>query len=803
MRLNSLPLLTYLLSEQGRRRSVDSAGKSSLFFFVGSDPPQAVETLEGTRAIFSRRGFSRWEGSQVATVSQEQTGQSRALVPPQVSVRQDITARQDNWWRTGFWTSFFNSQFPGQRGGIAVFSCSLEEIPPFAFEALLQHKFADLIYLSFGQWRRIDLLRRRALTLSLWRRKIEMAISAVMESAELTLRKVLLKYLSVPLVNASGAGFINEPGTNAFCVPLPNLAGISDTVGLERSPLVLFEEKTMLQGHQPMDLIRTHGLGRFTHWEQTLLFSSSDNSNPNGNGRRYRYILFSGWRKLLRPLFNISDTFNITEQLRLVSEKVLDQIESEWKPARLDKPHRLGAVLREKPAESFERYVQREVESDAKRGAALLGDARDETCMLIGSLAAGGSERQLCYLTRGLRQDGRAVRILLPEQQSEAGLHYYPMIERYDVPLTYVSHPSRTFSLNNLANRAGLEDLWLFEGMPAVFVDEVFAVYTHLMELRPRILHCWLDHMNVVGAIAGWLAGVPQIVLSARSVNPTHFPPLFRDWYQNWYKLMLRSPRIKLTANSRAGAESYAEWIGISPDAVRVVHNGMETELFRPAGAEAIQAVRREIGISPEAPLVCGVMRFTAEKRPLRFVRLIAELSARMPDVHAILVGDGPLRNSVERDLENLGLTSRVKILGRRDDVPRLIGAADLLLLTSYMEGLPNVLMEAQLLERPVVAPRVGGIPEVVADGIGGYLCEKDDIQGTVAKLEQLLRSPGLRLGMGSAGRQWVESNFSLAKMIRSFEQVYGVPAQVAKLPSPELGSQSSGPIRQLASGCS
>ncbi len=755
MRLNSLPLLSFLLSEE----VMSAANNPALIFFVNADPPQAIASLSTTHAVYSRRGFSKSRDD---------------LVSP------SFITRQSNWWESRFWLEEFPRELPANRGSIAIFSASFEEIPPFAIEALLKHNVRDLIYLSFGEWRRVALHYRLSFHYKMWKRKLWLALQSAIELVDLQLRKVLLKVASRHLFD--GTGYQPSDGFS-FNKLMPWNVPNGDTVGSERSTLLLFEEKTLLQGHQSHDLIKAKGQGRYSHWENQLIFSSTDNTDPNFNGRRYRYVDARGWRKLIAPLFYLSDRHNVTDKVRVV-EEVAEVTHSTWKPVLRDRPAQVGTKLRERPEVNLESFIDKNAAADPILGMQRIGGSTNRACMLIGSLAAGGSERQLCYLARGLKARGLEVSVLLPKPTSPGSLHYLPLLKSVDVPIETISEPNRQFSLGDFAVAGGLNELWLLESLPSVFADEVFAIYTHLMKLRPQVLHCWLDHMNVVGAVAGWLAGVPKIILSARSVNPTHFPPLYRDWYRPWYERMLKSPRVTLTANSQAGADSYTQWLKLEPNRVNVVHNGLEADIFNIETSTRVPALRRSLGFKDDAPVLCGVMRFTAEKRPLRFVRLVAELRKRVPTLRAILVGDGPLRQAVERDVKNLGLEDCLQLLGRREDVPQLIGMSDVLLLTSYMEGLPNVLMEAQLLERPVVAPRVGGIPEVVGHGVGGCLCDKDNIPDTLECLERLLTSRELREKMGRDGRRWVLENFAMQKMVEGFAKEYG---------SSILGSVSSG----------
>ena len=478
----------------------------------------------------------------------------------------------------------------------------------------------------------------------------------------------------------------------------------------------------------------------------------------------------TGFAKLFAPLLRADKVAST-----LVPEK-----QGWWSPQLRELPY--GKIMGEKlpsPSDdSLAKYLDKNIERDEKRGFELQSkETVDEINLLIGSLASGGAERQICYLARGLKRAGHSVRVLIPEQHNQGGLHYYSLLKQNNIPIKFISTFNEDFSLESMINPSGLKDLSRLEGLPPEFSHDVYSLYSHLMETRPKVLHCSLDYMNVVGAIAGWLAGVPRIVVSARSVNPTHFPPLYRDWFQPWYKLMVRSPRVHFTANSRAGAESYAEWLSISPDSIQVVHNGIESSIVAPPSTSQIEAFRKSIKAIDDAPIVSGVLRFTGEKRPLRFIRIISELKKRIPNVKAVIAGDGPLLAMAVREIENLELKDTIYLLGRREDVATVIGASNALLMTSQVEGLPNVLMEAQLLGVPGVAPRVGGIPEVLQNNVGGIVFDPEKVSEAVEALYAILTDKQFAATMGENGKRTILEDFSIEAMVAGFTQSYGLTA--------------------------
>ena len=366
--------------------------------------------------------------------------------------------------------------------------------------------------------------------------------------------------------------------------------------------------------------------------------------------------------------------------------------------------------------------------------------------------------------------------------------HYYPLLKRAGVPhdLIYRSEPNPKFDLAPLINREGLEVLSWINALPHELNDEVWSLFTHLMVRRPRILHCWLDQPNITGAIAGWLAGVPRVILSTRNVNPTNFSYLNIPWYKHWYQILADFPNIVLSGNSAAGIESYAKWIGIPASRFTLVHNGLNLEGISAFDQKAVAEFRTEFGVEDSTPVIAGIFRLSEEKRPLFFLQVVNELRRMIPGLRVFVAGIGALDQQFLAEISRLRLESVVTYLGRREDVPVVIQAANMLLLTSCNEGLPNVLMEAQYLERPVVCTRVGGAAEMVVDGQTGFILEKDDFRGIVRRCHEILTDPALAERLGQAAKRHIAENFAIEHMVEKTLDLYQTGSGRCAIPKDE-----------------
>ena len=212
---------------------------------------------------------------------------------------------------------------------------------------------------------------------------------------------------------------------------------------------------------------------------------------------------------------------------------------------------------------------------------------------------------------------------------------------------------------------------------------------------------------------------------------------------------------------------------------VHMVRSGIDIADF--ARADGLRAAaRRELELPPDAPVVGMIACLKPQKAPVDMVEVAAEVLRTRDDAHFFLAGDGELREAVEERAAQLGLGRRLRLLGWRRDIPELLGALDVLLLTSRWEGLPRVCPQAMAAGRPIVATRVDGIPEAVVDGRNGYLVEPGDVRGAARRLVELLGDADLRRRFGAAGRAAVDE-FDQQQMVRAQEALYDELIQTAR----------------------
>ena len=271
-------------------------------------------------------------------------------------------------------------------------------------------------------------------------------------------------------------------------------------------------------------------------------------------------------------------------------------------------------------------------------------------------------------------------------------------------------------------------------------------------ENQIAVVHTWDIYSNIFGLPGAALAGVPLRIGSRRGLGG---PPAVR-------RLQTVACRAahRMVANSRAAADQLMAQ-GVPAGRIDLVPNGIDLSLF---------PVRDQ---RPQPRTVAMVARLFEEKRIDVLIAAAPLIVARFPDVKFHIVGDGPCREQLIAQARDAGVLPQVQFMGHRDDVPAILAAADLFVLPSQSEASPNVIIEAMAAGLPVIASRVGGIPELVTDGATGHLVPPADPNALAAAILDLLEHPDRARAFGQAARARIQQQYSFDKMVAQFESLY------------------------------
>lgn len=300
-----------------------------------------------------------------------------------------------------------------------------------------------------------------------------------------------------------------------------------------------------------------------------------------------------------------------------------------------------------------------------------------------------------------------------------------------------------------------------------------FVQLTRLLRrIRPQIVHTHMAKAGTLGRLAAFTARVPVVVHTYHGhVFHGYFSPAKSRVFlaiERW--LGRRTDRL-LAVSETVRSDLVA--LGIAdPGRFHVVPLGLDLATFLACEAYRGQ-LRAELALPDSTPLVGIVARLVPIKAHEVFLEAAARLRRDVPECRFLVVGDGDRRADLERQAERLGVADRVRFLGWRPDLARIYADLDVVALCSRNEGSPVSLIEAMAAGRPVVATRVGGVPDLVEDGVTGYLVPADDCDALASAVRALLADPERRQAMGAAGRKRVVPAFSAERLLADVDRLY------------------------------
>ncbi len=217
--------------------------------------------------------------------------------------------------------------------------------------------------------------------------------------------------------------------------------------------------------------------------------------------------------------------------------------------------------------------------------------------------------------------------------------------------------------------------------------------------------------------------------------------------------------------------------LGVNPSALHLIPNGVDTTVFAPRRS-TVSALRERFAIAPAAPLIGFVGRLSPEKGPEVFLRAALALRETCPQAHFIVVGEGPMSAELSGFIERSGLGGNVHLAGLQEDMPGVYAQLDIVVSSSHAEAMPLALMEAMACGLPVIATRVGGVPDLVQHGVNGWLVSDGDHEGIGHRVRALVDDPALRATMGGCGRERAVERLSLADSVHSMARLLARLAQ-------------------------
>ena len=368
-------------------------------------------------------------------------------------------------------------------------------------------------------------------------------------------------------------------------------------------------------------------------------------------------------------------------------------------------------------------------------------DTRPTVCHVIHALGVGGAEVLVDQMVREFAADFRSIVAVLDEI-GEIG-------ERLQADGFVVEHLHRGTGIDPACARR-LNNL--------VWRENVTLLHAH--QYTPFFQ----------AMLSRGLFGRTPVLFTEHGRHVPDLPSLKRSIVNR----LLLSKRDRIAACGRSVQQALIDNEGLPKRRVELVYNGADFPDSATIPPSARTSIRREFGFGDDDFLTLQVARLHELKDHQTALRAIDRARRECPAIRLLLAGEGDERSAIETTISDLDLSEHVVLAGTRDDVSSLLAASDAFLLTSISEGIPLTVIEAMAAELPVVATSVGGLPEMICDGVSGCLCNAGDDEALARRLVSLATNMHERSQIGLAGHVTARRRFALDEMLNTYGTMYG-----------------------------
>ncbi len=365
---------------------------------------------------------------------------------------------------------------------------------------------------------------------------------------------------------------------------------------------------------------------------------------------------------------------------------------------------------------------------------------------VITKLELGGAQKHLLGLIRGLDQSRYSIFLVTARD----GI----LVEEAR------SLPGVTLTLSRFVDRPvhPLKDA-------AAFIE----LYRFIRKHSIAIVHTHSSKAGIIARWAAYLAGIRRIVHTVHGWSFNDYQPAF----QRAIAVLLERLTARVTTRIIVVSE-YDRNTGLShrigtPAQYELVRYGIRYDEFRSSAT----GVRQALGIQSDAPVVTMVACLKPQKAPEDLVAVAALVASEVPGVQFLLAGDGELRSRIEGLIRKAGIGQTLRLLGWRRDIPQLLAASDVVVLTSLWEGFPIVILESAASMRAVAATHTGGIAEFIRDGETGFLVQRGDVRTMAARVTALLRNAPLRTACAQKAYRLLDRTYSKARELAETQRLY------------------------------
>jgi len=417
-----------------------------------------------------------------------------------------------------------------------------------------------------------------------------------------------------------------------------------------------------------------------------------------------------------------------------------------------------------------------------KAGNSLNADNRvnqiENSVLVINSLGAGGAERQVVNLANGLSRCNEVGQVNL----------LCTHLSRTDQDRFYKSQVNGSVVITEYFQRAEIIDPYSFVELrdyadyishiqPVSRQQVILHLAKKLIAIKPDVVHGWLDETFINTSLVCAMLGIRNVVGRWGSMPPGDGRDISEkersnvQYLKSAYREIARLPFLKYTSNSYLTGRAYAQMMGIDQSEVEIVYNGVEKSNLE-VPEDSNRPLRLNLGIPDHSKVVGTIFRISEEKRPKLWIDVAVEILKAQPETHFIIVGAGPLESVVADYIDELSVTN-IHMVGKQDKVGIWYELFDVVLMTSRVEGVSNVVIESQHCGKPVVAPRVGGMPEAIVDGQTGVLLDDHAACAIAEAVSGLLVDDRLRERLGANAKKYAQNKFSIPVMVSNYLEIF------------------------------
>ena len=382
-----------------------------------------------------------------------------------------------------------------------------------------------------------------------------------------------------------------------------------------------------------------------------------------------------------------------------------------------------------------------------------LNEKKLKICHVITRMIVGGAQENTLFTIIGHIQKGHEVVLVTGPSPGPEG----ELLKKVNCPeFEVVEFASMVREIN-----------------PVQDIKAYFALKKFFRERKFDVVHTHCSKAGIIGRAAAWNAGTPLVV---HTVHGQAFHPYEKPWKNFLFKTSERWAAAhchRIYAVAQAMIDQCVQ-AGIAPaEKYQVVYSGMEIEKFLNAAPEP--ELRKQLGIPENVKVIGSVARLFRQKGYEYFVPAAGKIVEKYPDTHFLVVGNGTMREELDRQIKSMGLTDRFHFAGlvSPDQVYRYIAQMDILLHLSLHEGLPRSVVQALASGKPAIGFALDGTPEVIFDNRTGFLARPEDVDSVVEGVLKILGSPALAEEMGRNGKQLVAQKFDWHYMADVLEQEY------------------------------